>query len=329
MLVPILLFTVGLVCLIKGGDWFVDGATGIAKRFHVPDLLIGATVVSIGTTLPEVMVSSTSAVQGISSIAYGNAIGSIICNTSLILALTVAIAPAAVDRQSLILPVIFFFTSAVFYAGIAYFTGNFTRVTGILLLLIFVIYMYVLIKKAIKDSTQTVTDAAASDEQPEDGKKERNLSVEIILLIVGAVLIAVGAKLLVDNGTLIAREMGVPETVIALTFVALGTSLPELVTAIASLAKGHGALSLGNIIGANIFNLVLVSGTAITLRPFTIPSEKKIAGMNASLVIDVPMMFLVMFLATIPTLHSGKLKRYQGIVLLALYTGFCAFQFIN
>lgn len=320
MLVPIILFIVGLVCLIKGGDWFVDGATGIARRFHVPDLLIGATVVSIGTTLPEVMVSSTSAVQGISSIAYGNAIGSIICNTSLILALTVAIAPAAVDRQSLILPVIFFFTSAVFYAGIAYSTGNFTRVTGILLLLIFVVYMYILIKKAVKDS---------KNEQPEDEENEQKLSVEIILLIVGAALIAVGAKLLVDNGTLIAQEMGVPETVIALTFVALGTSLPELVTAIVSLAKGHGALSLGNIIGANIFNLVLVSGMAITLRPFTIPSEKQIAGMNASLVIDVPMMFIVMLLVTVPALLTGKLKRYQGIILLALYAGYCAFQFIN
>lgn len=330
MLVPILLFIVGLVCLIKGGDWFVDGATGIAKRFHVPDLLIGATVVSIGTTLPEVMVSSTSAVQGISSIAYGNAIGSIICNTSLILALTIAIAPAVVDRQSLIIPVIFFFTSAVFYAGIAYFTGNFTRVTGILLLLIFVVYMYILIKKAVKDSKIAKSDTrAAADAQPEDGEKERKLSVEIILLIVGAALIAVGAKLLVDNGTLIAQEMGVPETVIALTFVALGTSLPELVTAIVSLAKGHGALSLGNIIGANIFNLVLVSGMAITLRPFTIPSEKQIAGMNASLVIDVPMMFLVMLLVTIPALYSGKLKRYQGILLLALYAGYCVFQFIN
>lgn len=329
MIVPILLFIVGLVCLIKGGDWFVDGATGIAKRFHVPDLLIGATVVSIGTTLPEVMVSSTSAVQGISSIAYGNAMGSIICNTSLVLALTVAIAPAVVDRQSLILPVIFFFTSAVFYAGIAYFTGNFTRVTGILLLLIFVVYMYILIKKAVKESKVAKSDATATNKLPEDGAKERKLSVEIILLIVGAAFIAVGAKLLVDNGTIIAQKMGVPETVIALTFVALGTSLPELVTAIVSLVKGHGALSLGNIIGANIFNLVFVSGMAITLSPFKIPSEKQIAGMNASLVIDVPMMLLVMLLATVPTLLTGKLKRYQGIILLALYAGYCAFQFIN
>lgn len=335
MFFTIILFIVGLLCLIKGGDWFVDGATGIAKRFHVPDLLIGATVVAIGTTLPEVMVSSTSAVQGISSIAYGNAIGSIICNTALISAITIAVAPSVVDRQTLKMPLLFFFTSAVYYAGIAYFSGRFSRVTGIILLLIFTAYMVILIRQAVMSSKQAsagMTASAAGEAiVNEDGEKEkeRSLFMEIVLLVVGAVLIAIGAKLLVDNGTLIAQYMGVPETVIALTFVALGTSLPELVTAIVSLSKGHGALSLGNIIGANLFNLVLVSGMAITLRPFTIPAEKQIAGMNASLVVDVPMMFLVMLLMTMPALITGKLKRYQGILLLALYAGYVAFQFIN
>ena len=119
MLVPILLFIVGLVLLIKGGDWFVDGATGLAHRFHVPEILIGATVVSIGTTLPEVMVSATSAVSGHGEIAYGNAIGSVICNTALIAALTIAIRPSEADRRSLRTPVIFFFIAAVFYAAIA------------------------------------------------------------------------------------------------------------------------------------------------------------------------------------------------------------------
>ena len=114
MVVPVLLFILGLILLIKGGDWFVDGATGIAHRFHVPELLIGATVVSIGTTLPEVMVSATSAVSGHGEIAYGNAIGSIICNTALIAALTIAIRPSRVDRNTLKTPVIFFFAAAIF-----------------------------------------------------------------------------------------------------------------------------------------------------------------------------------------------------------------------
>jgi cation:H+ antiporter len=144
---------------------------------------------------------------------------------------------------------------------------------------------------------------------------------------VGAALIAVGANLLVDNGTLIAAALGVPESVIALTFVALGTSLPELVTAITSLAKGHSALSLGNVIGANLFNLVLVSGVSVTLAPFSIPQNAMIAGHNASLVLELPVMFLVMLLLTVPALTRGKLTRAQGILLLVIYFAFCAVQF--
>ena len=138
MLIPVLLFIVGLLCLIKGGDWFVDGATGIARRFHVPELLIGATVVSIGTTLPEVMVSTTSAFTGHGEIAYGNAIGSIICNASLIAALTIAVKPGKVDPKSLRTPVLFFFVAAAFYAGVAYTTGYFSRPVGLILLAMFV-----------------------------------------------------------------------------------------------------------------------------------------------------------------------------------------------
>ena len=135
MIIPIILFLVGLVLLIKGGDWFVDGATGIAHKFHVPDLLIGATVVSIGTTLPEVMVSATSAVSGHGEIAYGNAIGSIICNTALIAAISIAVKPSRVDKKTLTIPVIFFYVSTALYLFSAYVTKRFDRVTGVLLLL--------------------------------------------------------------------------------------------------------------------------------------------------------------------------------------------------
>ena len=319
MIVPVLLFCVGLVCLIKGGDWFVDGATGIARRFHLPELLIGATVVSIGTTLPEVMVSTTSALGGHGEIAYGNAIGSIICNTALIAALTIAVRPGKVDPKSLRTPVIFFFLAALFYTGIAYTTGYFSRAAGLILLALFVVYMVMTVRQ------MTAKPAAAAPEEP--AAETEPLSRELILLVVGAVLIAIGANLLVDNGTLIAQALGVPESVIALTFVALGTSLPELVTAITSLVKGHSALSLGNIIGANLFNLVLVSGVSVALAPFSIPQTAQIAGHNASLVMDIPVMFAVMLLLTVPALLRGKLSRIQGIVLLAIYAVFCAIQF--
>lgn len=298
----------------------MDGATSIARKFHVPELLIGATVVSIGTTLPEVMVSTTSALTGHGEIAYGNAIGSIICNAALIAAITIAVRPGKVDPKSLRTPVLFFFVAAAFYAGVAYAMGEFTRPVGLILLAMFVAYMICNVL-AMKKTPMPIEDSQ------EGTAEEMPMSKMLLLLVAGAAFIAVGADLLVDNGTLIAQALGVPESVIALTFVALGTSLPELVTAITSLTKGHGALSLGNVIGANVFNLVLVSGVSVTLAPFTIPQNSTIAGMNASLVMDIPVMFAVMLLLTMPALFKGKLTRAQGIALLCIYTAFCVVQF--
>ena len=319
MLKPIMLFVIGLILLIKGGDWFVDGSTGIARRFHIPEIIVGATVVSIGTTLPEVMVSATGALAGQGSMAYGNAIGSIICNTALIAAITVSLKPGPVDPKAMKMPVVFFFVSAAIYCFAAYFMGEFTRPLGLLLLAIFVTYMIITVRQGFKTPAQ--------EAHEDEDTKEKALWLELVLLVVGAAVIAVGADLLVDNGTIIAKELGVPETVIALTFVALGTSLPELVTAITSLIKGHGALSLGNVIGANIFNLVLVSGVSVTLAPFEIPSAATLFGQNASLVLDIPVMLAVMCLLTIPTLMKKKLSRWQGILLLCIYAAFCVVQF--
>ena len=404
MFIPVLFFIIGLLCLIKGGDWFVDGSTGIARRFRLPELLIGATVVSIGTTLPEVMVSTTSALTGHSEIAYGNAIGSVICNTALIAAVTIAVRPGPIDKRTLRTPVLFFFTAALLYAGVAYLTGSFSRPVGFLLLGIFLVYMastilqmkhtpaegdrkegvkivergaeglmhamekssgakseLMLVQEdgdgaskermhaqengggaakeamrvqeygshAVRGSAHVQEGAGKEKEsKEEEGAEEGSIAKDLLMLLVGAVLIAVGADLLVDNGTLIAQALGVPESVIALTFVALGTSLPELVTAITSLAKGHGALSLGNVIGANLFNLVLVSGVSVTLAPFRIPQNAVLFGHNASLVLDIPVMFTVMLLMTLPALIKGKLYRAQGLLLLLLYGAFCAVQFM-
>ena len=326
MLKPILLFIVGLVCLIKGGDWFVDGASSMARKFHLPELLIGATVVSIGTTLPEVMVSTMSALSGHGEIAYGNAIGSVICNTALIAAITIAVRPGPVNPQTLRIPVAFFYIAAAIYCVAAYAMGKFTRPMGLIMLTVFLAYMIVNVRSMTADAEE-----AEESEVPaaKVSKEENDVSMGkiLLLLVAGAALIAVGANLLVDNGTLIAQAFGVPESVIALTFVALGTSLPELVTAITSLAKGHGALSLGNVIGANVFNLVLVSGVSVTLAPFVVPQSAVFLGHNSSLVLEIPVMLLVMSILTIPSLIRGKLTRRQGILLLAIYAVFCAIQF--
>ena len=324
MLVPVLLFLVGFALLIKGGDWFVDGAVGIAHRFHLPELLIGATVVSIGTTLPEVMVSAQAAAEGNAGISYGNAIGSIICNTSLIAALTVAIRPGKVDPKSFRLPTAFFFAAALSYAAVAWTLGRFERWMGIVYLCVFVGYM-ILSTVQMKKHPELADDG--EEEAAEDTAKP--LWKELLLLVVGAAAIALGARFLVDNGTLIAAALGVPDSVIGLTMVALGTSLPELITAITSLIKGHGALSLGNIIGANLFNIILVSGMAITIAPFAVPAEKTIAGFNSSLVVDLPVMFAVMAILCLPTLKSGKLRRIQGVLLLAIYAAFTVYQFVS
>ena len=327
---PILAYVflvLGFLFLIKGGDWFVDAATGIAKRFHLPELLIGATVVSIGTTLPEVMTSAIGAASGSSAVAYGNAIGSIICNTSLIAALTIAIKPAKADKKSLIFPVCFFFGAAVFYSLNAYIFGKFDLWMGIVLLLGFVVYMVMNVINMKKNPSEEEHEENLEISDGEENAKG-GLVKDIVMLVVSAAVIAVGAKLLVEGATKIAHDLNVPETIISLTIVALGTSLPELVTAVTALMKGHGALSLGNIIGANIFNLVLVSGAAITINPFEVPAEATFLGNNASFIFDIPLVFIVMGIMTIPTIIKGKLQRWQGISLLAIYAAYCVLQFV-
>ena len=318
----LLLFAIGLILLIKGGDWFVDSATVIAKKFHVPEIIIGATVVSIGTTLPEVMVSATAALNNNGAIAYGNAIGSIVCNTSLIAALTIAIRPAPVNRKAITMPVLFFFISAAIYLVAAYLFGSFDRWLGIVMLVLFTVYMVLTVRQGFKNPVN-VPD---HEEETAEGKKEDPLWVSIIVLVASAAIIAVGTDMLESSSVSLATMAGIPTEVVGVTIVALCTSLPELVTAITALAKGHGALSLGNIIGANIFNLVLVSGVAVTLSPFQVPMGSEILGMNTSLVMELPLMVGVMALMTLPALLKKKLFRWQGIALLSIYAIFVTLQ---
>ena len=255
MIIPGILFLLGLLCLIKGGDWFVDGASALARRFHLPELLIGATVVSIGTTLPEV--------SGHGEISYGNAIGSVICNAALIAAITVAVRPGKVDPKTLRVPVAFFFAAAAIYCVAAYGMGRFTRPMGLLMLGMFVAYM-----------AANVWQMKNAPAEPEHEEEPMGIGKIVLLLVVGAAL-----------------------------------------------------LSLGNVVGANVFNLVLVSGMSVTLAPFEIPQSATLFGINSSLVLELPVMLLVMVLLTIPALVRGKLSRVQGVALLCIYAAFCAVQF--
>lgn len=319
LLGSLILFIVGALLLIKGGDWFVDSAVGIAKRFRVPEIIIGATVVSIGTTLPEVMVSATAAINNNGAIAYGNAIGSIICNTALIAAITIAIRPAPVNKKAIITPIIFFFVSVAIYLVAAYIFGRFDRWLGIVMLIVFGIYMATTIYSGFKNPVE-------NQNEDNDESAKTSLVKDIIVLIVSAALIAFGADMLEASSVSIATMAGIPTEVIGVTIVALCTSLPELVTAVTALVKGHGALSLGNIIGANIFNLVLVSGAAVTISPFVIPEGSKLFGFNTSQILEIPLMVGVMALMTLPALIKGKLHRWQGITLLGIYIAFVILQ---
>ena len=366
MIISVLLFAVGLVLLIKGGDWFVDGATGIAKRFNLPDIVVGATVVSIGTTLPEVMVSTTGALAGSGAMAYGNAIGSIICNTALIAAISITCNPGPVNVKSMKTPVIFFFCSAALYCFASYVLGEFPRWMGFVMLGIFVVYTVLTVRNGLKNP-----DSAAEEEEEEETPDAKGLLTEIALLavcavviallssmvtgllmfaafavysflkyramknvnasgkqlweellflVIGAAVIAVGADFLVEHGQIIAINLGVPETVVALLFVALCSSGAERDPNITSLKKGRASLGVGNVIGANVFNLVLVSGVAVSLAPFKVPCENFLldTGLNMSLVFEIPVMLGVMSLMTIPALVTKKLGRWQGMALLGI-----------
>jgi len=191
------------------------------------------------------------------------------------------------------------------------------------MLSIFVVYTILTVRNGLKNPDE-------AEEEEEEGGKERTLLMELVLLVIGAAVIAVGADLLVEHGQVIALGLGVPETVVALLFVALGTSLPELVTTITSLRSGHASLGVGNVIGANVFNLVLVSGVAVSLAPFKVPCENFLldTNLNMSLVFEIPVMLGVMALMIFPTLASKKLARWQGILLLGIYIAFCICQFV-
>ncbi len=302
------LFVLGLILICLGGDRLVDAAVAIAKRLKIPEIVVGATIVSLGTTLPEILVSTMAALEGNADISAGNAFGSIICNTALIAGLTQMLAPSKkVLRSSITWRAAMFFAIAMGLIGVGLFTSRFGRVTGLVLLVCFCVYAVANVK------------FPGGEEEEKKDEKQGPLWIQLLTLAVCAVLLYFGANLLVDNGIILAEKMGVPERVIAVTFIALGTSLPELVTSLVSIIKGYGNVGLGNIVGANILNLVLVMGipaaiTGINLNPSTIR-------------IDAVLGIVVMAVLTVPLMIKQRSYRVQGAALLAIYVGYVALSF--
>lgn len=312
MVKVVILFIVGLILICLGGDRLVDAAVAIAKKLGIPQIVVGATIVSLGTTLPEILVSTTAAFNGSAAIAAGNAFGSIICNTALIAGLAQTIRPTKqVEASSLSWRSIFFFVVAAALNICGFLTGAFERPVGIVLLALFIVYAYLNVIRASSEGS--------GDENREDAR-EISIPVQIIVLAVCAACLFVGANLLVDNGILIAEAVGVPERVIAVTFIALGTSLPELMTSVMSLIKGYGNVGLGNVIGANLLNLLLVIGIPSAIAG--IPLER------STVMVDMPLACLVMAVLIIPILIRKKSSRLQGIALLGIYGVYCITSFV-
>lgn len=311
MIATELLFTAGLILICIAGDRLVDAAAAIARKAAIPQIVVGATIVSLGTTLPEILVSTTAAFGGSAAIAAGNAFGSIICNTALIAGLSQIIRPVRqVGAASIAWRSFFFFLVIGAMEICGGVKGAYGRPFGVLLLAAFVVYACLTVRLSSGEEC----------EEEAEGGEDISIPKQLFLLALCAVLLYAGANLLVDNGILIAQSLGVPERVIAVTFIALGTSLPELVTSMASLIKGYGNVGLGNVIGANILNLLLVIGIPAAVQG--IPLERQ------TILVDIPLSIAVMAVLLGPILIRKKTFRVQGIVLLGIYVLYCVRSFL-
>ena len=327
----IVLFLVGLGLICVAGDKFVDAAVAIAKRLKIPQIVVGATIVSLGTTLPEILVSTTAAVGSAQSpeISVGNALGSIICNTALIAGIGQLILPAKeIKSKSVGWRMLFFvgtmvllFVSVLISPSKTFIdqnnvervaVGTVGRVIGIILILGFCVYAYLSIK--LKDSD--------GEAEYDENEKVMPMWAALLMLVIAAAALFVGANLLVENGQVLALDyLHVPERVVAVTMIALGTSLPELVTTVTSAVKKQGDVGLGNIIGANLFNVLLVLGLPAAITG-------NIAFTDKALFLDLPLALLAMVVLIVPMLIRKKGSRVQGAILLLGYIGYCVWSFV-
>lgn len=311
--VVVLLLILGLVLIIKGGQYFVDAASWIAEVSGIPKIIIGATIVSVATTLPELLVSVMAAVEGKVDISIGNAIGSVTANIGLIMAVGIIAIPAVIKRREYAFKSVLMLAAAVLIVlfGIR---GSIGMGISVFLLVIFVLFMAENVISAKRSH-----DSAPSDEGTV-AKDKKTVIINIIKFAAGAAGIIIGADLLVDNGSELARIFGVSERIIGVTLVAVGTSLPELVTTITAVAKKQASLSIGNILGANIIDLTLIMPLSAVI------SGKELPVSTATAAVDFPACLIVGLLAVVPALVCSRFQRWQGIVILVVY---CAYLVIT
>ena len=305
------LFALGLALIIKGGDWFVDAAAWIAAVSGIPQFIIGATIVSVATTLPEIIVSLMAAAQGSVAMATGNAIGSVTANTGMILAISIIFMPSVIDRKRY-LPKSLMFFGAIMLLWLLSLSGTLTMIASVVILLLFVLFIGENITDAKKNSGKE------ADEKPASDKK--TVIKNIILFVVGAAGIVIGSRLLVDNGTVIATDiLHIDERIVSLTMVAVGTSLPELVTTITAIVKKQSSLSVGNILGANIIDMLLILPLCSFVGGGSLPVEW------TTVWVDLPVCMAVALITFLPALITKKFHRWQGFLALAVYSGYVAY----
>lgn len=304
-LIVILLFAVGIILIVKGGDWFVDSAVWMANATGIPKFIIGATIVSIATTLPELTVSITGVLDGELDMAVGNAVGSVTANLGLIMGISLVCMPAVIKRSQLWLKAVLMSTAA----GLLWLLssgGTLKLLPSLILFVILGVYIWNNVVDAKKE--------AGGNERTEVDKSD--IKKQIVLFVLGIAAIVVGSKLLIKYGSEIAIMLGVPAAIVGVTMVAIGTSLPELVTTISAIAKKESSMSIGNIIGANVIDLALILPVCSMISGGGLQIAKQ------SYALDMPVCFGISLIAILPTLIKGKLYRWQGVLLLASYVAY-------
>jgi cation:H+ antiporter len=340
-IITLIFFVVGLVLIIKGGDWFVDSASWIAEVLGVPKFVIGATIVSIATTLPEMIVSIAATAKGNVDMAAGNAIGSVTANTAMIMGLFIVCMPFAVKRKefapkaclmfaasaTLVLGCIFTAKQTLTFEGETNSYYSLSTIGTIVLIVIFIAFFienFVSMKNSDTQIEPSPTNIGMQEEDDVVPTKETATAKDwvknIALFIIGAAAVVVGAELLVNSGTVLAEKVGVPQRIISVIAIAIGTSLPELVTTITALKKKEGALSVGNILGANIIDLTLI----LPICSFVSMGQGNgaLAVSASSVTIDMVVCLAAIVIAVVPTIITKKFHRWQGALTLAGYLAY-------
>lgn len=298
LLFAVVLLALGFVMLIKGADWFVDGSAGIAARFGIPQLVIGLTIVAMGTSAPEAAVSITAAMSGNAGITIGNVIGSNILNVLLILGITAVIISVPVQHSTVKWEIPFMLVVTVVLAVLGMSDGSISRLEGVILWALFIVYLLYLLRMAKNNG---------NDEEEE---KHLPLWKQLLMLVIGIAGIVWGSDLTVDNATVIAEALGMDDRLIGLTIVAFGTSLPELVTSVTAARKGKADIAIGNIVGSNIFNILFVVGTTALITPVVF---------KAGFLIDSAVALAAGLILWFGVMKDHRLKRPVGILMLAAY----------